>query len=451
MKKTLILLWAIALSLIPAVIFGEEEILTLEKTRELALQNSRSLEKYNLAVQSSVLDEKIQTFSVLPSLSLGASASVTLWSKDGVSGDLLRDSLKAGADISLSQTIYDGGKYPILKQINSLSSEIARQDALAEYYAVLADADAVYYGVAQAAAALEAAEISLETARLNLSTAEIRRTSGMSSDADYLQAQAEKESRELSSGQARRELSLALLKLKNLTGLTTISILEEPDFDSLEDFIAILAGMGEEGIKTLYSALREDIVQRNPGMVKAGLNSGKAEQNLNLAKRDYVPTFSASLSTGLSYSITNGFEPGSGQISLRGSIPLDFWVTAANVEKRQIVLEQASLDYQTTGASLDMEIQTSILDLVSQAGQVLSARRALDYAQKNYEYTAELFGLSRISLSELSDAESLVHNNRNALIKAQYGVLSSLSKIRSAGVFESEAYIIDLVMNTVRV
>jgi outer membrane protein TolC len=98
-----------------------------------------------------------------------------------------------------------------------------------------------------------------------------------------------------------------------------------------------------------------------------------------------------------------------------------------------------------------MEIQTGILDLVSQAGQVLSAGRALDYAQKHYEYTAELFSLSRISLSELSDAEALVHNNRNLLIKAQYGVLSALSKIRSIGVFDSEDQIIDLVMNGVKV
>jgi outer membrane protein TolC len=449
MKKIIIVfVIAITILFIPAVVFGEDENLTMEQVRELALKNSRSLAKYNLTIQSSGLDEKSQVYSALPSLSLGLSASTTLWTKDGVPENLYQDTLSAGASVGLSQKLWDGGKNSVLRQINSLSSEIARQDALAEYYAVLDAADTAYYNVVQAAATLEATETSLETAVLNLSIAEIRRTSGMLSDADFLQAQAEKESREVSRGQARRDLSLAKLKLKSLTGLETIPDLETPDFDSLEQFINTLAGLDEAGTEKLYKALETEIRQRNPGLTKAGLNSGKAEQDVSLAKRDYSPTLSASVSAGLNYSIENGLEPASGRLSISGSIPLDFWVTAANVEKKQIALEQAVLDYGSAEESLNMAIQTGILDLVSQAGQTFSTRRALEYAQKHYEYTAELFNLSRVSLSDLSDAEALVRSNRNQLIRAQYGLLSALSYIRSLGVFESEDVIIDLVMNT---
>jgi outer membrane protein TolC len=270
----------------------------------------------------------------------------------------------------------------------------------------------------------------------------------MLSDADFLQAQVEKESREVSRGQARRDLSLAKLKLKSLTGLETIPDLETPDFDSLEPFISTLADMDEGGAEKLYVSLETEIRRRNPGLTKAALNSGKAEQNVSLAKRDYSPTLSASVSTGLNYSIANGLEPASGRLSINGSIPLDFWVTAANVEKKQIALEQAVLDYGSAGESLNISIQTGILDLVSQAGQVVSTRRALEYARKHYEYTEELFKLSRASLSDLSDAEALVQSNGNQLIRAQYGLLSALSYIRSLGVFESEETIIDLVLNT---
>jgi outer membrane protein TolC len=448
MKKILIkVLLTISILFIPVMVFGAEGNLTLEQVRELALANSKSLAKYNLTIRSSGLDEKTQTYSSLPSLSLGASASVTLWTKEGVPDNLYQDTFSTGASLRLSQSIWDGGKNSILKQINSMTSEIARQDALAEYYAVLDAADTAYYNVLQAAASLEAAETSLETAVLDLSTAEIRRTSGMLSDADYLKAQAEKESRELSRGQARRDLSLAKLKLKSITGLESIPDVEALDFDSLENFIGVLAALDEAGTERLYNSLENEIVRRNPGLVKAGLNSEKAVQNVSLAKRDYSPTLSASVSTGLNYSFNNGLEPASGQLSLSGSIPLDFWVTAANVEKKQIAQEQAVLDYISAEESLYISIQTGILELVSQAGQVTSTRRALDYAQKHYEYTAELFRLSQVSLSILSDAEALVHSNRNQLIKAQYGLLSALSKLRSLGVFESEEVIIDLVMN----
>jgi outer membrane protein TolC len=270
----------------------------------------------------------------------------------------------------------------------------------------------------------------------------------MASGADFLQAQAEKESREVSRGQASRDLSLAKLKLKNLTGLETIPDLEAPDFDTLEKFINTLAGLDEAGTEKLYKALETEIIRRNPNLVKASLNSGKAGQNVSLAKRDYSPTLSASISTGLNYSIKNGLEPASGRLSISGTIPLDYWVTAANVEKKQIALEQAALDYGSAEETLSMAIQTGILDLVSQAGQTLSSRRALEYAQKHYDYTAELFNLSRVSLSDLSDAEALTQTSRNQLIKAQYALLSALSYIRSLGVFESEDTIIDLIMDT---
>ena len=55
------------------------ETINIEQVRILALAHSRSLAKSNLAIQSVVLDEKSRVFSNLPSLSLGASASMNLW------------------------------------------------------------------------------------------------------------------------------------------------------------------------------------------------------------------------------------------------------------------------------------------------------------------------------------------------------------------------------------
>ncbi|MDR2617662.1 MAG: TolC family protein [Treponema sp.] len=430
-------------ALVPAL--AHAETLSLEQARELALANSQSLKKHNLSVQSGVLDEKTQAYAGLPSLSLGASASATLWTNNGVPENLFKDTFGASASAGVSQKLWDGGKNSILKSIGSLSTAVARQNALAEYYTVLESADAAYYAVLEAAAALEAAESSLETAALSLSMAEIRRESGMLSDADYLQALAEKESRETARSQARRDLALGRLRLKNLTGLAETPELEPVDFAAMEPLIRTLAAMDDPGLDRLYGALKKQIEVRNPALAKAGLNSAIAEKNLSLAARDYSPTLSASLSTGLNYSVSGGLEPSAGRLSLSGSIPLDFWVTAANVEKRKLASEQAALDLRTAGESLDTEIQTGLLNLVSQAGQVLSSGRALDYAGKHFEYVLELYELSRNSLSELSDAEALVRSNRNQLIRSQYAFLSGLSALRTLGVFESEDEIAALV------
>jgi outer membrane protein TolC len=175
------------------------------------------------------------------------------------------------------------------------------------------------------------------------------------------------------------------------------------------------------------------------------LSSEISEKNLNSAKWNYSPTLSASLSTGLNYSANNGLEPRPGEVSVRASIPLNFWDTAANVEKQKIARDRAALSFSGALGSLDMELRIALLDLISQAGQILSSRRALDYAQRHFDYVLELYRLSRNSPSELSDAETMVRNNRNQLSRSQYSFLNGLSKIRSMGTFNSEEEIVSLM------
>jgi outer membrane protein TolC len=397
-------------------------------------------------VRSSVLDEKTQGYDNFPSLSLEASASTDFWNAEGVPQPP-QDSFNAGASFGVVQNLrlWDGGKNSLLRQINALSTESARQDALAEYYGVLNAADAAYYGVLEGAANLAAAENALETAALSLSVAEVRYESRMISEAEYLQALAEKESKETARNQARQTLSLSRLKLRNLTGLPELQELEGVSLEDHDALIQILSGLDDNGILRLYDLLWKQAEAKNPSIVKAAINTGKAEKNLSLAARDYSPTLSASFSTGLNYTLQNGLTYSSGSFSLSGRIPLDFWVTAANVEKRQIAREQAALDYLSAGETLDMELQTAVLDLIFRAAQILSSRRALDYGQKHFEYVLELFRLSRNSLSELYDAGASVLSNQNQLNQAQYGFLLGLSKIRGLGLFESEEEIAILI------
>ena len=440
-----IILMVIIVLAAQGLLSAQGKSLSLDDIRDLALINSRSLAKYNLAIQSSLLTERLQTYSNFPSLSLGVSASASLWTSDGIPQNLFKDSFSAGASFGVSQRLWNGGKNSIQKAINSLGTEMSRQDALAEYYSVLKAADSAYYGVLEAAASLEVAESSLETAALSLSMAEIRRQSGMISESAYLQTLAEKAGRETSRNQSRRDLAIAKLKLKDLTGLDEAPNLLPVDFDSRESIITLLSNSSDEGIEKFFTVLWKQMQTRNPSMIKAALSFERTEKNVGLSKRDYSPTLSASVSTGLNYTINNGLEPSGGRLSMSASFPIDVWVTAANVEKQKIARDQAALDYRSSVSSMDMELRTLLYDLISQAGQILSSRRALDYAQKHFDYVLELYRLSRNSPSELSDAETLVRNNRNQLSRSQYSFLTGLSRIRSMGSFDSEEEIISLV------
>jgi outer membrane protein TolC len=432
------------------VIIAEENAggsISLEDVRSLALANSRSLAKYTMAVKSAELDEKIQGYANLPSLSLGLSAGTTVWGPQGMAANSLQDNLSAGVSFSLSQRLWDGGKGAVLKVINSISTQIARLDALKDYFSVINAADTAYYGVLEASAAMESAEKSLETTVLSLSIAQIRYENRILNIGDYLQAQAKKEEAETARNQARRNLLVNRSKLAVLTGMDVKNLPElvPVDFSGYGELLQRLAALDDARRDALGSSLWKTASTQNPDYVKAGLTSRSADESIRLSQKDYMPSLSASLSSGLNYSIAGGLEPSSGRLSLSGSIPLDFWVTAANVEKRRMAKDQAALDYRDAELNLAIDLQTILLDLSAGAGSVLSSQRACEYAEKHLEYVMELYRLSQNSLSELSDAETLVSSNRRQFIQNQYAFLLNLSKLRSLLAIESEDEFIGLL------
>jgi len=443
MKKKIILLNLFLL--ICTVLFAQT--LNLEQARTLALANSRSLAKYELAIRSSILDERNQLYSMLPSVSAGYDASMYYLRNWEFKNPI--DTFSAGATFSVTQIIFQGGKSFIQKAINAIATERTRKSALAEYFNVLDAVDNAYYAVLEAAAALEAEETSLESAVLSLSIAEIRQSSGMINRGDYLKALADKESRENSRNQARRSLAMNMTKFKSLTGISGNVELEQIDFIAYEDLLARLAAITDEEIGALYEEFWEILAASNPSLANAALSRQTAERNHTLTKRDYAPTISATVfSTGLSYSTADGFNStSSGGVTIRGTIPVDFWVMGSRLEKSRIARDSAALDYISAESSLETELQTALLNALTQAGSFLSSRRSLQYTENHFEYVMERYRLSQSSVSDLSDASSLFINSRNNHIRAAYGFLQSLSRLRSLCALDDEEKLINVLLH----
>jgi outer membrane protein len=423
--------------------------LNLEQVRTLALANSRSLAKYNLAVIGTVLDERSRVFSTLPSLSLGANASMGLWNAQNAAPvENLFDTFNSGASISVSQKIFEGGKTLIQKALNEIASESARKDALAEYFNVLDSADNAYYSVLEAMAVLEAEESSLQTVLTSLSIAEVRQASGMINQGDYLKAMSDKETRENSRNQARRNLTLNMMKLKALIALNDLPELQQIDFSGYDELILRLGNISDMEADLLYIELWKYIVSVNPSLAKAGLASQRAENNLSMIQRGYSPGLSASFSTGLNYSPNNGAEMSGGKLSLNLSIPVDYWVIANNAAKSRIARDSAAFDYVSAEVNLETELQSALLNVFSYAGSVLNTGLSLTYSERHFEYVMERYRLSQSSIIDLNEASTLLINSRNNLIKARYGFLQSLSKLRTLGVFADEGKLIEILMGS---
>jgi len=436
----------ICLTLIASISVFAQTI-NLEQARELALINSRSLARYEIAIRSSILDEKSQFFSMLPQVSANYDASAYyLRNWDFVNPV---DTMQAGASLSITQIIFQGGKSFIQKAISEISTERIRKDALSEYFSVLDAVDSAYYAVLEAAAAVEAEELSLKASEMTLSIAEIRKDGGMINQGDYLKALNDKEARENSFNQARRNLSLSMTRFKNLVGITGNVELEQINFDAYENLLMRLLAVSDEEADELYDKFLQIASASNPSLARASLSSQIAEQNHTLSKRDYFPTIRATIFTGGINLDINGFNRSSGHggITISGSIPLDFWVLSNKVERNKAALESAAIDYINAEKSLEQELLNTLSNIYSQAGSVLSSGRSLEYTEVHFEFIMERYRLSLSSVSDLTEATSLLMSSRNNLNKATYSFLQSLSRLRSLCAIDNEDELINILLS----
>ena len=420
------------------------ETIDLEEARVMALANSRSLKRYEMAIRSSILDERTQLYSMIPQVSAGYSASM-FFVKDWEFVDPI-DNLSAGAQFSITQIIFQGGKSFLQKAISAIGTESVRIDALSEYFNVLDAVDNAYYAVLEAAATLEAEESSHLATVLALSIAEVRHTSGMINMGDYLKALADFEARENSFNNARRNLTISMNKFKSLTGIEGTVVLKPINFDMYENIITYLAGISDDEAQILFNDFWDLLVESNPSLKKAELNNQRAVNNLKLTRRDYSPVISASIfSSDISF-LPSYNTSGSSGVAIRGTIPVDFWVMNNRIEKSRISMNSTALDYKNIESNLEQELQNALFSLFWQAGTVLSSRRSLEYTQRHYEYVMERYRLLQSSVSDLSEASTLFINSRNNSTKATYNFLQSLSKLRSLCAINDEQKLLELIM-----
>jgi outer membrane protein TolC len=246
---------------------------------------------------------------------------------------------------------------------------------------------------------------------------------------------------------ALRDLTVCKANLKNSTGLKEIPELTAVDFNVYEDVIRVLSTPAEDTMAALTERFSASAKANNPGLVKTSLQLQAAERNVGLAQRDYIPSLSAGISTGINYTAVGGLSYSGGSLSISGSIPLDYWVISSSVKKKRIAQTQAALTLRDAENTLAVDIQTALLDLEGYALSVQSARRADEYARQNYEYTLELYKLSQASVFVLSDAAALAGDSHTQRITAEYGFLSGLSKLRSLCAFDSPDEVINLLLS----
>jgi outer membrane protein len=439
MKLKILLPTIILTALLSATSLYSQEPLTLEQARANALAHSKTLRKALLSVDSALLTEKTQWYDFLPSISANVGVGLSY------PGSSLVDALQGTAGVSVTQTIYDGGKSSLLSAIDAMMTSIAREEARTEYFGVLEKVDSAFYGLLEAQSSVEAATSDVEAARTHLRLAEAKLEENMITRFAYLETESSAAAKETALIQAQGKLSVAEATLASLTVLPTPLAVASVDFASREQLMQRLAGLSGENTQTFIAGALKAATANNPTLSQAALAGRKAKKAVDLAGVDYLPSLSASFSHELSVGSAQGLDAGNGSLSVSVSIPLDFWATKAGVEAKEIAARQAELDGDESQRTLALEIQGAVYDCISSARSSFSSKKALEYAESYYQGVLERYRLSSASSSDLSDAAALVSTNRTALISARYSFLSNLSSLRTLAGLESENLLTSLV------
>ena len=424
-------------------------VINIEEARLLGLSSSQTLADAQTSIRVALLNEKTHFYSMIPQVSAGYRASISFLEDTRFVSPI--DTFSAGINLSVTQTIFNGGNSFATKSMREIATETARVNASRDYFSVLNSIDEAYYAVLRAEAALESAQSLLEASNLALSIAQVRFSNGMLNQIDYLRAQADKESRENTRNQSQRTLSLRLIELRDLIGIQGAISLEPVSFDAYDEALRRLAGISTEETDELFTELWNIMIANNPSLKTAALRSQNAELTYtNSVRQEYMPKVNLSLSANLlNFSARNGFNGSgniNGSISVTGSIPIDYWVISNRLENYKITRDSALNDFTSTMRASQNKLLSDIYELLNQASSVLSSRRSLEITENTYNGTLERYLLSQSSVKDLSDAANSLMDSRNSLNNANYYFLQRLSALRTSCALDDEQRLINILL-----
>ncbi len=435
-KRTITLLFTIVAA--PLLAFAAPT--TLDEARALALRTDRSVQKAELSLRSSLLDRESAIADFYPSVSATGSLSGGYPANDAGPLDWT-----SGVGLSLTQTIFSGGeKLATLRKISrqNLQAEAALKSAR---IAALKALDAQYIDVLEKQEKRNAAEKDLEASTKQMEIAEAKYSSGILDRAGYLESKSTLAGKKTAAVQAAYNLSISRVKLASLIGTKTDPEVVPLDRDFFDRLSRFFRDTPNENVTRLIGELYGAGRRENPDIRMKELEIDAAKFAVDVRKAAFLP----SVSLSWSHTWTNSqFGPLSdnGVVKLSGSVPIfPYQNKAAGVKQAENTVESDQLSLDAQVEDFRLTLNSTILDLISAAHGIESARTAFSFAQEHYEQVFEKFRLSSATVSDLYQAEALLDTNRTTFITSSYSFYQSWTVLVYLLGFEKESSLLDIV------
>ena len=415
--------------------YAQKESLSLDDCIQIALTNKEALKASALDLESSRQSLKGSYSNILPSLILSGSLSESSFPQqeggyNPTTGEITLGSISnlksSSAGISLSQNIYDGGRWWNNIAQSKNNYKITEQFNRQVKTNIIREVHRNYFNYLKSLQLLDVSQSNLNSSQQQLALTKQRFDLGSARKTDLLKA-------EVRYGQARVDvvnneavLNNAFLSLKNAMGIVRTS----RDFIVNDDVFFL------DTIPDFENAF-ESIQKYNPSVLAKKNQITNAEFNEKLAKGSRLPNISATASySGNSedfQSLSDEWDQNwRMNTNLSFSVPIYTGNTlSTTIQQAKLNVRKQESEYLTQLQDLSVQLEV-ILDQLNYYKEVIPINeKVVASAEEDVKLVQERYSLGSASILEVLDAQVSLVSARSSLIRSKYDSMIEQANLKA--------------------
>lgn len=394
--------------------------LTLDQALSMGRENLPSLKAARSKAQA---DEALYGASLGP-YGPSLDGSTTQEKHDTSLGDYDRSTY----DVSLSYTLFDGGRRRANRNIARLNRDNSREEVARNLLELEFLVKSAFYSALARKEILEHRQVQVRDARKDLEVAQGRNRFGVAKRSDVLQASVRFEQAKFALTQAEGELRNALADLNSLLGRALESAYDLEG--SLDTDFAVPT------VETL-----SQLTLKRPEIRQAQNSINIAKNSKSLETSDFFPSVSAVASySRLEGGLSSFSDDDDRSIGIRATWNLFELGKFYRRRSAQFAIDASRENLEETIRQLLLDLQKAYNDFVTTSQSIKVAGEQLKQAEQNYAQAFGEYKVGKGDILSLVQAESAL-----ALVRVQYTVarldllLSKALLERAAGVERMES------------
>lgn len=411
---------------------------SLEDLYKIALERSERIKisEEDLFIAQKGKDKAVA--ALMPKLSGFGSYTKYTEDKYSSSSTLIQPEDSKSWGVRLDQSFSMSGREVTAFNISKENIERNKYELHAVKEEYLLSVSASYYEVLRAKKALDIAKANVERLTKHRDAASVRLKVGEVTKTALLRAEAELSGAQSEEIKAKNALELAKAVLARIVGITRDYNLKDPEHLGVDnllspelDLMTVSCQLEPMNcFKTIALSERVELkgleLQKKIGQEQVKYTQGSHWPALSIegvySRKDEDP----SASTLNKESAYGGFKI---------SIPIfEGGLRTAEVKEAEARQRQAALLYEDKKKSIDIEVESAYLDLITQKGIMEKFGAQLTFAEDNYKAVSKQFEFGLASSIDVMDANTLLVTAERQLTDARYSYqLSRLKLKRSTG------------------